>query len=69
MCNWSPWVGGGVEGENIFEELMDENFPNLVKIIKPQIQKFSEPKHKKPEKITLRPNIIKLLITLIKRKS
>lgn len=53
MCNWSPWVGGEVEGENIFEELMDKNFPNLMKIIKPQIQKFNEPKHKKPEKITL----------------
>lgn len=44
-------------------------FPNLIKTINPQIQKLKELKHKKTlKKITPRPNIFKLFITLIQRK-
>lgn len=47
--------------KNLFEKLMAENFPNLVKGTKIQVLEHSEPKKINPKKLTSRHIIIKML--------
>ena len=46
--------------KNLFEKLMAENFPNLVKGTKIQVLEHSEPKKINPKKLTSRHIITKL---------